>query len=66
MLLVLVKDNNVDLACKTLKRKLQREGVFRELKIRRYFEKLSDKTKRKNEEAKKRRKKIQYKFEICL
>jgi len=66
LLQVLVKDNNVDFACKALKRKLQREGVFRELKLRRFFEKDSDKKKRKKEEAQKRRKKIQYKFDVVL
>ena len=29
---VIVRDNNVDQALKALKRKLQREGVFRELR----------------------------------
>ena len=66
MLQVLVKDNNVDLACKTLKRKLQREGVFRELKVRRQFEKPCEKRKRRNEEARKRKRKIQYKFDVVL
>lgn len=66
MLQVLVKDNNIDFACKTLKRKMQREGVFRELKLRRAFEKPCDKNKRKTEEAQKRRKKIQYKFEVTF
>ena len=36
---VVVRDNNVDQALKALKKKLQREGVFREMKIRRHYEK---------------------------
>ena len=51
MLQVLVKDNNVELALKTLKRKMQREGVFRVLKLKRYHEKSCDMKKRKTEEA---------------
>jgi len=35
---VLVRDNNVDQALRVLKKKLQREGVFREMKLRRHFE----------------------------
>ena len=40
---VLVRDNNVDQALKALKKKLQREGVFREMKLRGHFEKPSEK-----------------------
>jgi ribosomal protein S21 len=39
LLQVLVRDNNVDQALKVLKRKMQREGVFREMKRRRFYEK---------------------------
>ena len=39
---VVVRDNNVDQALKALKKKLQREGVFREMKIRRHYEKPSE------------------------
>ncbi|MFZ8864799.1 MAG: 30S ribosomal protein S21 [Rickettsiales bacterium] len=66
MLQVLVKDNNVEFALKTLKRKMQREGVFRSLKLRRFFEKPSEKKKRKQEESFKRKRKIQYKFDVKL
>jgi small subunit ribosomal protein S21 len=38
---VFVRDNNVDQALKVLKRKMQREGVFREMKRRRFYEKPS-------------------------
>ena len=39
---VLVRDNNVDQALKVLKKKMQREGVFREMKLRRHHEKPSE------------------------
>ena len=39
---VTVQDNNVEKAIKILKRKLTKEGVFRQLKERRFFEKPSD------------------------
>jgi small subunit ribosomal protein S21 len=41
---VMVRDNNVEQALRVLKRKLQREGVFREMKRRRFYEKPSDPT----------------------
>ena len=40
---VIVRDNNVDQALRVLKKKLQREGVYREMKLRRHFEKPSEK-----------------------
>ena len=43
MVQVVVRDNNVDQALKALKKKMQREGVFREMKLRRNFEKPSEK-----------------------
>ena len=36
---VLVRDNNVEQALRVLKKKMQREGVFREMKARRSYEK---------------------------
>ena len=39
---VLVRDNNVDQAIRVLKKKLQREGVFREMKRRASYEKPSE------------------------
>jgi small subunit ribosomal protein S21 len=39
---VFVRDNNVDQALKALKRKMQREGVFREMKLRKHYEKPSE------------------------
>ena len=40
---VLVRDNNVDQALRVLKKKMQREGVFREMKLRGRYEKPSEK-----------------------
>ena len=39
---VAVRDNNVDQALRVLKKKMQREGLFREMKNRRAFEKPSE------------------------
>jgi small subunit ribosomal protein S21 len=36
---IIVRDNNVDQALRALKKKLQREGVYREMKLRRHYEK---------------------------
>ena len=41
---VLVRDNNVEQALRILKKKLQREGVFREMKRARFYEKPSEKS----------------------
>ena len=48
---VIVRDNNVDQALRVLKKKLQREGVYRELKLRRHFEKPSEKRARERAAA---------------
>ena len=53
-----VKDNNVDQALRILKRKLQREGFFRILKIKSNYEKPSERKKRERQENIKRAKKI--------
>ena len=37
---VLVRDNNVDQALRVLKKKMQREGMFREMKLRGHYESL--------------------------
>ena len=55
---VLVRDNNVDQALRVLKKKMQREGLFREMKKRRYFEKPSERTTREKGEAVRRRRKL--------
>ena len=54
-----VKDNNVDQALRILKRKLQREGFFKILKIKSNYEKPSERKKRERQENIKRSKKIQ-------
>ena len=54
-----VKDNNVDQALRNLKRKLQREGFFRILKIKSNYEKPSERKKREKSENIRRSKKIQ-------
>ncbi|MDF2617553.1 MAG: ribosomal protein [Xanthobacteraceae bacterium] len=48
---VLVRDNNVDQALRALKKKMQREGIFREMKARRAYEKPSERRKREDAEA---------------
>lgn len=58
---VLVRDNNVDQALKALKKKMQREGVFREMKLRRSYEKPSEKKAREKAEAVRRARKLERK-----
>ena len=55
---VLVRDNNVDQALRALKKKMQREGIFREMKLRNYFEKPSEKKAREKAEAIRRARKL--------
>ena len=50
-MLVSVRDNNVDQALKVLKKKMQREGIFRELKMKDAFEKPSIRKAREQAEA---------------
>tara|TARA_Y100000815_G_scaffold114849_1_gene103750 strand:- start:41547 stop:41999 length:453 start_codon:yes stop_codon:yes gene_type:complete len=54
---VLVRDNNVDQALRVLKKKMQREGLFREMKSRRAYEKPSEKRAREKGEAVRRNRK---------
>ncbi len=54
---VLVRDNNVERAIRALKRKLQREGVFREMKARRAYEKPSERRVREKADAVRRSRK---------
>ena len=61
---VLVRDNNVDQALKVLKKRLQREGVFREMKLRNYYEKPSEKRVRRAAEAVRRSRKAARKIAI--
>jgi small subunit ribosomal protein S21 len=55
---VLVRDNNVDQALKVLKKKMQREGVFREMKLRGHYEKPSERRIRERAEAIRRARKL--------
>lgn len=57
MIEIIVGQNNLEKAMRVLKRKLIREGVFKELKSRRFYEKPSEKRKRKSKEAQKKRRK---------
>jgi small subunit ribosomal protein S21 len=58
-----VRDNNVDQALRALKKKMQREGIFREMKMRRHFEKPSERRVRELAEAQRRFRKLQRKRE---
>src|ERR1700678_166839 len=55
---VFVRDNNVDQALKVLKKKMQREGVFREMKLRGHYEKPSERKVREKAEAIRRARKL--------
>ena len=55
---VSVRDNNVEQALRALKKKLQREGVFREMKLKQHFEKPSVKKAREKAEAVRRARKL--------
>ena len=55
---VVVRDNNVDQALRALKKKMQREGIFREMKMRGAFEKPSERRARKKAEAVRRSRKL--------
>ncbi|MFO0995527.1 MAG: 30S ribosomal protein S21 [Alphaproteobacteria bacterium] len=58
MVQVIVRDNNIDQALRALKKKMQREGVFREMKLRRHFEKPSERKARERAEAVRRARKL--------
>lgn len=53
-----VNENNIDQALRILKKKMQREGVYRDMKIHRRYEKPSEKRKRKRTEALRRSRKV--------
>ena len=55
---VLVRDNNVDQALRVLKKKMQREGIFREMKQRKAYEKPSQRRTREKAEAVRRARKV--------
>jgi len=55
---VIVRDNNVEQALRVLKKKMQREGIFREIRRRRAYEKPSEKRTREKAEAIRRARKL--------
>lgn len=55
---IVVHDNNIEQALRVLKKKMQREGSFREMKLRRYYEKPSEKKVRKTTECIRRSRKM--------
>lgn len=57
-MLVQVRDNNIDQALKALKRKMQKEGVFREMRERRSYEKPSERRNREKAQAVRRQRKL--------
>lgn len=58
MVSVSVRDNNVEQALRALKKKMQREGIFREMKARREFEKPSIRKAREKAESIRRSRKM--------
>ena len=61
MVTVNVRDNNVDQALRALKKKMQREGIFREMKLRKSYEKPSERKAREKSEAVRRWRKLERK-----
>jgi small subunit ribosomal protein S21 len=55
---VFVRDNDVNAAMRVLKKKMQREGVFREMKLRRAYEKPSERKAREKADGIRRRRKM--------
>ena len=58
---IIVRDNNIDQALKALKKKMQREGIFREMKLRKAYEKPSERKAREKAEAVRRARKLERK-----
>ena len=58
---VIVRDNNVDQALRVLKKKTQREGIYREMKLRRFYEKPSERRAREHATAIRRTRKLERK-----
>ena len=50
-------DGNLEKAIRQFRKRIERQGLFRELRKRRFFEKPSERRKRKQREAEKRRRK---------
>lgn len=61
MVEVTVRDNNIDQALRALKKKMQREGIFREMKMRKHYEKPSEKRVREAAESVRRARKLKRK-----
>ncbi len=55
---VMVNENNVDHALRILKKKMQREGIYKDMKIHRHYEKPSEKKARKRTESLRRSRKV--------
>ena len=55
---VFVRDNDVNSALRVLKKKMQREGTFREMKRRRAYEKPSERRAREKAESIRRHRKM--------
>jgi small subunit ribosomal protein S21 len=55
---IVVRENNVEQALRALKKKMQREGTFREMKRRKFYEKPSEKRARQKAEAVRRARKL--------
>lgn len=55
---VTVRDNNIEQALRVLKKKMQREGLFREMRARGAYEKPSEKRAREKAEAVRRQRKL--------
>tara|TARA_B100002052_G_C15411024_1_gene388382 strand:+ start:207 stop:404 length:198 start_codon:yes stop_codon:yes gene_type:complete len=55
---VTVRDNNVEQALRSLKKKMQREGLYKEMKLRKHYEKPSLKKAREKEESIRRVRKL--------
>ncbi len=61
MVQVIVHQNNLDQALRALKKKMQREGIYREMKMGRHYEKPSEARVRKAAESLRRRRKLERK-----
>lgn len=55
---VTVRDGNIDQALRALKKKMQREGIYREMKMRKHYEKPSERRVRESAEAARRARKL--------
>lgn len=53
-----VRDNNIDQALRALKKKMQREGIYKEMKMRRHYEKPSERRVRESAESVRRFRKL--------